>query len=177
MQRLTLESGFESWNFHRGMFFGDHAEWWGDGNRRRTLHEGIDFAEGYQPDLTRRSIPEGTPVRALADGEIVAILDDYLNKTVVVSHQKIRNGEGDSFFTFYSHIHPAGNTLRPVAQGQELGHVATSRNVGAPAHLHLTGAWIPESIHASAITMDMINAAFMPIVLINFNSLLVVSSR
>jgi|WetSurSiteA1Bulk_404760.scaffolds.fasta_scaffold00674_8 hypothetical protein len=177
MQRLTLESGFESWNFHRGMFFGDHAEWWGDGNHRRTLHEGIDFAEGYQPDLTRGSIPEGTPVRALADGEIVAILDDYLNKTVVVSHQKIRNGEGDSFFTVYSHIHPAGNTLRPVAQGQELGHVAKSRNVGAPAHLHLTGAWIPESIHPNEITMDLIHPAFMPIVLINFNSLLVVSRQ
>jgi hypothetical protein len=177
MQRLTLESGFESWNFHRGMFFGDHTEWWGDGNRRRTLHEGIDFAEGFQPDATRRSIPEGTLVRALADGEIVAILDDYLNKTVVVRHPKIKNKSADLFFTFYSHIHPAGNTLEPIAQGQALGHVAKSRNVGAPAHLHLTGAWIPESIHASTITMDMISAAFMPIVLINFNSLLVVSNQ
>jgi hypothetical protein len=175
MQRLTLESGFESWNFHRGMFFGDHTEWWGDQNRRRTLHEGIDFAEGFQADLTMRSIPEGTPVRALADGEIVAIIDDFLNKTVVVRHPKIKNRAGDLLFTFYSHIHPAGRTLGPVDQGHSLGYVEKSGNVGAPAHLHLTGAWIPESIHPNEITMDLIHPAFMPIVLINFNSLLVVT--
>jgi hypothetical protein len=177
MRQLRLESGFESWNFLPGMFFGDPTEWWGEENRRRTLHEGIDFAAGFQRDLTSHSIPEGTPVRALADGEIVAILDDFLNKTVVVRHPKILNGTGDLFFTFYSHIYPAGNTLGPVAEGQALGHIAKSRNIGAPAHLHLTGAWIPESILPNEITMDLIHPAFMPIVLINFNSLLVVSSQ
>ena len=172
LKRLTQESGFQSWAFRRGMFFGDRIEWWQDKNRRRTLHEGIDFAEGLLPDGTVQLIPEGTPVRALADGEITCLLDDFLNKTVVVRHSAIRTEEGDVFCTFYSHIRPEPGTAGAVRKGQSLGIVAKSKNVPAPAHLHLTGAWAPDSIQLHDITIDQISAAFMPIVLINFNSLI-----
>lgn len=154
------------------MFFDDHIEWWGDRNRRRTLHEGIDFAEGRLPGGSLESLAEGVPVRALTDGEVVAFLDDFLNKTVVVRHPGIRNENGDIFHTLLSHIHPEIESAGPVAQGQIVGRVAKSRQVGAPAHLHLTGAWIPESIPAEEISMDQINPAFAPIILVNFNSLI-----
>jgi hypothetical protein len=173
MHALTVESGFTSWNFQHGMFFGDHSEWWGDKNRRRTLHEGIDFAEGFKPDAARGGIPDGTPVRALADGNIVAVFDDFLNKTVAVRHPKITNEAGDLFFTFYSHIQPANRGLHSVSQGETLGSIVKSKNAAAPPHLHLTGAWVPESMHPGEITMDRIHPAFVPITLINFNSLLV----
>jgi hypothetical protein len=172
IQALANDCGFESWMFRRGMFFGDHVEWWGDKNRRRTLHEGIDFVEGLCADGMTGSIPEGIPVHAIAEGELIATLDDFLNKTVVTRHPAIRNEEGYALHTLYSHIHPVGPPAGPVAKGQLLGNVAKSKKAGAPAHLHLTGAWIPESIRPDEITMDMINSAFVPIVLINFNSLL-----
>ncbi len=171
-QLLATESGFKSWSFRRGVFFGDHIEWWGDQSRRRTTHEGIDFVEGFRQDGTIETIRQGTPVRALADGIIVAVLDDFLNKTVVVCHPSIRDAEGAVCHTLYSHIHPENATPGPVVTGQILGRVEKAKNARAPAHMHFTGAWIPESIQASEITMDMISSAFAPIVLINLNALL-----
>ncbi len=172
LKTFTQESGFQSWAFRRGMFFGDRIEWWQTKNRRRTLHEGIDFAEGLGPDGTVQLIPEGTPVRALADGEIISLLDDFLNKTVILRHSAIRTEEGEVFCTLYSHIRPEPGIAGAVVKGQRLGVVAKSTNVRAPAHLHLTGAWVPDSIQLNDITIDQISAAFMPIVLVNFNSLL-----
>jgi hypothetical protein len=43
LRLLTIESGFERWIFGPGMMFGDRIEWWGDRNRRRTEHEGLDI--------------------------------------------------------------------------------------------------------------------------------------
>ena len=172
LKRLGSESGVDSWIFRRGMFFNDRIEWWGAECRRRTLHEGIDFAEVLLPDGTAHHVPEGMPVHALAQGEIVAFLDDFLNKTIVVRHPTVRNENGDIFYTLFSHINPTSQTPGPVIKGQILGNVGKSKKVGAPAHLHLTGAWIPESIAADQISVDLIHPAFMPIVLINFNSLI-----
>ncbi len=170
VQLLAEESGFKSWHFRRGMLCGDPIEWWGFRSRRRTLHEGIDFAEGSPLNAATPNIPEGTPVRALTEGEAVGILDDYLNKTVIVRHPAIQNESGSVFHTLFSHIHPAITIPSPVRKGQLLGNVGKSGKTGAPAHLHLTGAWVPEGIPSDKITMDLIHPGFMPIVLVNFNS-------
>jgi murein DD-endopeptidase MepM/ murein hydrolase activator NlpD len=172
LECLARESGFQSWLFRPGMFFGEGIEWWGDGNPRRTEHEGIDFAEGRRPDGCIRSIPEGTPARAIADGEVAAFLDDFLGKTVVVRHASIVDPGGDVFYTLYSHIRPETQRLDPVAKGQILGRVHKAKSAGAPAHLHLTGAWIPPSIPPGEIRMTHIDPAFLPVVLTNFNELL-----
>jgi hypothetical protein len=172
LQRLAAECGFDRWIFRPGMAFGDRMEWWGDGNQRRTEHEGLDFAQGLSPDAGIREIPEGAPARAITDGEIVALLDDFLGKTVVVRHARIVDRNGDVFHTLYSHIRPAVLSLGPVAKGGILGCVAKSNAAGAPAHLHVTGAWIPQSIPSKEIRMDHIDPAFVPVVLIDFNELL-----
>jgi hypothetical protein len=172
LQRLAAASGFASWSFRKGVLFGDRMEWWGTKSRRLTMHEGIDFAEGSLMDGAIQAIREGTPVSALADGKVVGILDDFLSQTLVVCHTGIKDSEGNWFYTLYSHIHPERDKTGSVKGGQIIGQVCKSRRAGAPAHLHLTGAWIPESISGSQITLDMINPAFAPIVLTNFNSLL-----
>lgn len=172
LKLLGSESGIVSWNFRQGMFFNDHIEWWGGKRRRRTLHEGIDFAERLLSDGSIQNVPEGMPVRAMADGEVVSFLDDFLNKTAVVRHPAIRNEKGDFFYILFSHIHPNNGTAGPIIKGQILGTVCKTKPAGAPVHLHLTGAWVPESIAAEQISMDLIHPAFMPIVLINFNSLI-----
>jgi hypothetical protein len=172
MKRLAAESGFEHWVFRPGMLFGDRSEWWSEGCLRRTEHEGVDFAEGLKPKAEICRIPEGTPVRAIADGEVVAFLDDFLNKTIVVRHPGIAEENGRSFFTLYSHIHPMIGSANPVKKGQIIGEVGKSTNAKAPVHLHLTGAWIPQTISAENIRMDHIHPAFVPVVLTNFNGLL-----
>jgi murein DD-endopeptidase MepM/ murein hydrolase activator NlpD len=157
--RLAEESGIASWNFLPGMLFADHAEWWGNYDRRRTEHEGIDFAP----------IPQGTPVRAIADGEVAAILTDFLDRTVIVRHQSIRNDSAAIFYTLYSHIQPENDLSGRISKGQILGRIGESKSTNAPIHLHLTAAWIPESIRPDELTMTHINPAFAPIVLVNLN--------
>jgi murein DD-endopeptidase MepM/ murein hydrolase activator NlpD len=171
MALLTAECGFTHWLFRRGMFFGARNEWWGDRVRRRTEHEGLDFVEGNKPGTGIRNIPEGAPARAIADGEVVAVLKDFLGKTVVMRHSAISDETGSVFYTLLSHIRPAAKLKASVVRGQLIGEVAESRNADVPAHLHLSGAWIPQTIRPSEISLNHINPAFTPVVLINFNEL------
>jgi hypothetical protein len=172
LRTLTAEAGFASWSFRKGMYFGDHIEWWNKGNRRRTTHEGIDFTQGCLADGSLGELPEGTPVRAIESGELVSILDDFLNRTLLVRHSAIQDASGNVFHTLLSHIQPEAAAPCRIEKGEILGKVAKSRNVSAPAHLHLSGAWIPPSIPPEAITIDMISVAFAPIILVNFNCIL-----
>jgi murein DD-endopeptidase MepM/ murein hydrolase activator NlpD len=172
LSRLTKESGFEYWIFHPGMVFGDCIEWWGERCRRRTEHEGCDFAKGWKPGAGICHIPEGVPVSAIAEGDAVAILDDFLGKTVVVRHPAITRSNGDVFHTLLSHIQPLIKEPGAVAKGQILGRMSRSTNARVPAHLHLTGAWIPETLVPDEIRMDHIHPAFAPIALTNFKNLM-----
>jgi hypothetical protein len=169
LKLLTEESGFKCWIFLPGMLFGSRIEWWGDGCRRRTEHEGLDFATGFLHNGEICGIPEGVPARALADGEVAAVLDDFISKTVVVRHSTISRPNGDIFHTLLSHIQPQVGRQDAVAKGQMIGKVGKSAKAGAPAHLHLTGAWIPRILAAHEIRMDHIHPAFEPVALANFN--------
>ena len=172
LRRLTEESGFKCWIFLPGMLFGNHIEWWGDGCRRRTEHEGLDFATGILRNGEICSIPEGVPARALADGEVAAVLDDFIGKTVVVRHSTISRLNGDILHTLLSHIQPQLRPQDAVAKGQMIGKVGKSAKAGAPAHLHLSGAWIPRTLAAHEIRMDHIHPAFEPVALVNLNDYL-----
>jgi hypothetical protein len=165
-KRLSVDIGFESWVFREGMRFGSQVEWWGDGNRRSTEHEGIDFAEGKDAGGLVCGIPEGTPVRAISQGEAVAVLDDFLAKTVVLRHGKIENGYGAVFHTLYSHIQPEIAFPSLIAKGQILGTIRKLTPVSAPAHLHLGAAWIPLSLPSRRLKMQHINPAFAPVSLV-----------
>jgi hypothetical protein len=164
--QLAEESGQTSWNFLPGMLFADRAQWWGNHDRRRTEHEGIDF-----------TIPQGTPVRAMVDGEVVAILTDFLDRTVIVRHAAIRNDNAAILYSLYSHIQPENDLSGPISKGRIIGRMGLSKSTFAPIHLHLTTAWIPQSINPDELTMGHINPAFAPIVLINLNSLFTARSR
>jgi murein DD-endopeptidase MepM/ murein hydrolase activator NlpD len=167
-ERLMRECGLEAWIFSQGMFFLDRIEWWGSKNRRRTEHEGIDFALGKSTDARIMPMPPTTPVRAIADGEAVATLDDFLGRTVLVRHPTIMNEESAVFYTLYSHIQPKDGLSGQVSKGQILGRIGEPKSSNTPMHLHLTAAWIPPSIRPEQITMNHINHAFAPIVLVDF---------
>jgi hypothetical protein len=166
---LAKESGLESWIFRPGMLFGDSIEWWGGCNQRSTVHEGIDFAEGLHPVEGRSFVAEGTPVRSIMDGQVVAILDDFIGKTVVMRHSAIKQLQGDVFHTFLSHIQPTIEKMGQIAKGEILGKVGKPASAKVSAHLHLTCAWIPDGIRIQGIGLDVIHPGFAPVVLIDLN--------
>jgi hypothetical protein len=172
LRLLTEESGFKCWIFRPGMLFGDPMEWWGDGCRRRTEHEGLDFAVGLLPGGGICNIQEGILIRSLAEGEVVAVLDDFIGKTVVVRHAAFCRSDGYVFHSLLSHIQPQVSRLDLVSRNQIVGTVGKSTNTGAPSHLHLTGAWIPETLVADGIRMDHIHPGFAPVVLVDFKEYL-----
>jgi len=172
LKRFAADAGMESWTFRPGMVFGDRIEWWGDRNRRLSEHEGIDFAEGLCSKAQVRKIPEGTPVRALDNGEIISILDDFLGKTILVRHPSTVNKDGSVLYTQYSHILPdvaAGSTIQ---KEQVVGRVGRLTESTAPVHFHLAAAWIPLSIQPDALTLDLLHPAFTPVTLIDLNKLI-----
>jgi hypothetical protein len=164
---LTQESGLGRWAFRSGMLFGDPVEWWGACNRRRTVHEGIDFVEGFGLSGGKQAISENLPVRSIADGELVAILDDFIGKTVVVRHSSIKQLPGDVLHSFLSHIQPDIAGLGAIDRGQLVGRVAKPVSVRVSPHLHLTCAWIPEGLCVQEIGLDVIHPGFAPVALVN----------
>jgi len=172
LNRLKEESGFVSWVFRSGKLFGSRREWWGDRNRRFAEHEGIDFAEGRNSSGKLIPIPEGTPVRAIEDGEIAAVLDDFLGKTVLVRHPQMVNRQGSILYTQYSHILPVAVSASAVSNGQVLGRVGRTTQSKAPIHFHFAAAWVPQILPTRELTLSHFHPGYTPITLINLNNLL-----
>ena len=172
LARLTDESGFDGWRFRPGMAFGERTEWWGPRSRRRTVHEGLDFVEGFsRGDVSL--IPEGVPARALASGEVVATLDDFMGKTVVVRHPSLTLPGGEVFHTLLSHIQTEVPPPHFVEKGEMLGRVGRRADIHIRPHLHLTGAWFPAGFpFAEAGIYTIMHPGFTPAILVNFNSLI-----
>jgi len=168
------------------MEFGAETEWWGPRGRRRTAHEGLDFVEGFPKGAPGAVglVPEGTPARAVGDGEVVAALDDFMGKTVVVRHPWSRRADGRVFHTLLSHIQTEGAPFAeasapglasspvPVARGELLGRVGKRADVRIRPHLHLTGAWYPDGFPFAEAGIDTIlHPGFAPALLADLNPL------
>lgn len=173
LKQSAVEGGFESWIFRPGMLFGDRFEWWGDGNLRRSDHEGIDFAEGRRPDGKVAGVSDGIPIRAIEDGRVVSILDDFLCKTIVIGHPQIVNKNGAVLHTQYSHILPATESFGSMVAGNQIiGHVDRLTSAKAPVHFHFAAAWVPSDLSPDELTLNHLHPGYFPITLINFNGLL-----
>jgi len=170
--RLTKESGFDKWRFRPGMAFGDRTEWWGPRGRRRTVHEGLDFVEGFIGGEARL-VPEGVPARAIAPGEVAAVLDDYMGKTVVVRHPSMTQPDGNVFHTLVSHIQTEGTMPPFVNKGEMLGRIGKRAGIHIRPHLHLTGAWFPADFpFAEAGINTIMHPGFTTAILADLNHLI-----
>ena len=172
LARLTSESGFDRWRFRPGMAFGERTEWWGARCRRRTVHEGLDFVEGFSGDEVSL-IPEGVPARAIASGEVVAVLDDFMAKTIVVRHPSPSLPGGEVFHTLLSHIQTEVSPPSFIKKGDVLGRVGRRAGIRIRPHLHLTCAWFPPDFPFAEAGVDTImHPGFTPAILVDLNDFL-----
>jgi murein DD-endopeptidase MepM/ murein hydrolase activator NlpD len=153
--------GFEQWIFYPGMLFQAEDLWWAGGRRRRSPHEGVDICIYADSEGQHRSLDKGTKVPLTYGGEIVKIDDDFLGKSIYVSHN-FYDSAGNQLHTIYGHTSPCNEVRRgeAFAEGDVIATIgaAGSRKASIPPHLHISIAWIPKSIPCERLNWETISA-------------------
>ncbi len=150
--------GFKEWIFYPGMLFHNTEAWWTDNNLRPTPHEGIDLCFYRDNAGQVRRIASGTNIPVTYNGEIVHIHDDFLGKSIYVKHI-INNKRGDALHTIYGHTIPHNHfvTGKRAHEGDIIAEVAAiSESSKVLPHIHITMAWIPESLPCKKLNWDTI---------------------
>jgi murein DD-endopeptidase MepM/ murein hydrolase activator NlpD len=138
-------AGFRKWVFLPGMLFNSTEQWWGDKKPRAAPHEGLDLCCFEDADGEIRRFAGSIRIPAAFAGRIQKIDDDFLGKSIFVSHE-IFDGKKGQLYTIYGHTEPvAGKLYGSVAEGEIIGVIADrpGRNSTLLPHLHITVAWVP----------------------------------
>jgi hypothetical protein len=154
-------AGFKKWVFLPGMLFKAGEQWWGDKKPRAAPHEGLDLCCFEDQDGKVRQLPGSLRIPAAFAGRIEKIDDDFLGKSIFVSHEIFAEDRGQ-LFTIYGHTRPgeAAAASRRVAGGEVMGVVAEAkaRKTSILPHLHLTVAWIPPRFPLEELTWQNIGS-------------------
>jgi len=131
-------SGVEKYYLYPGMEFQSEVKWWPDSGVRPTLHEGIDFCYYLRSSGGEFVFTPEIRVPVMAEGEIVAICDDYLGQTVFLDHL---HDSSLRFLSIYAHMIPHSGLQagQRVQAGEVIGEIAdtTGRKNRMPVQLHL----------------------------------------
>jgi hypothetical protein len=141
-------AGFAAWEFLPGMKFAERGAWWRDGAGRACPHEGLDIRCYRTGDGRLLSLRAGARVPVTYRGEVVAIVDDFLGRSVFVAHEYC-DRQGWRLHSVYGHVDPCPGVVpgRPLGDGDPVGTIADSsaRRIPVPPHLHLSLALIAGS--------------------------------
>jgi murein DD-endopeptidase MepM/ murein hydrolase activator NlpD len=149
-ERLVLlnrlaDAGFAAWDFLPGMRFGERAAWWRGGADRGSAHEGLDISRYRTGDGRLANLGAGARVPVICPGEVVAIVEDFLGRSVFVAHERL-DCEGWRLHTIYGHLDPRPGIAvgDQLSAGDEIGTIAdpSGRKTAVPPHLHLSVALI-----------------------------------
>ena len=154
------ERGFNEWVFRPAMLFGACCKWWGDLGKRDMPHEGLDICLYRTKEGDVRCLDEKTKVPVIFKGQIVKIIDDFLGVSVFVRHSDYENNESQ-LFTIYGHISPRdrmGSGER-LSEGDIIGTIADAKNSSGriPSHLHISVAWIPNTIRSQELSWQTVS--------------------
>ena len=150
--------GFKEWIFYPGMLFHNTEAWWTDNNLRPTPHEGIDLCFYRDNAGQVRRIDSETKIPVTYNGEIVHIHDDFLGKSIYVKHS-INNKSKNTLHTIYGHTIPQDHcvTGKRVREGDIITEIAAlSKDSNVLPHIHITMAWIHESLPCKKLNWNTI---------------------
>lgn len=150
--------GFNEWIFHHAMLFGSHCKWWGDMGKRERPHEGLDLCLYRNEEGDIHYLGEQTKVPVIFPGQVVKVVGDFLGESVFVSHGDYESNES-RLHTIYGHIKPQDH-IRPgerLSEGDVIGVINNARIGDAviPQHLHISVAWVPNTVHAQEFGWQM----------------------
>lgn len=152
--------GFKEWISHPAMLLDSLHEWWGDQGRRERPHEGLDLCLYRTKEGSIHHVADETKIPVIFEGQISNVTDDFLGESVFVSHGAYDSNERQ-LHTIYGHVKP-GDDIRPgerLSEGDIVGVIAETRNGGValPHHLHISVAWIPNTMHVQELGWQTIN--------------------
>ncbi|MEJ2740762.1 MAG: peptidoglycan DD-metalloendopeptidase family protein [Dehalococcoidia bacterium] len=152
--------GFEEWIFYSSMLFGSIDKWWGDREKRDRQHEGLDICLYRTGDGDIQYLDAETKIPAMFGGRVVKVTKDFLGESVFISHN-VYNLNGSRLHTIYGHIRPY-DRIRPgegISAGGVIGVLAGSgeSNRAVPHHLHISVAWIPDTVQSQELDWGLID--------------------
>jgi hypothetical protein len=139
-------AGLRKLVFLPGMLFNATEQWWGDRRPRAAPHEGLDLCCFEDTDGEIRRFAGSIKIPAAFAGRIEKIDNDFLGKSIFVSHEIFDEKYGQ-LYIIYGHTEPVAalQASGSVAEGEIIGVIA-DRPGRPPAllpHLHITVAWVP----------------------------------
>ncbi len=155
-----LGGRFEEWFFYPGMLFNASDRWWGGGGRRDRPHEGLDLCLYRDRCGEKHRLDETTEIPVIYSGEIIRICDDFLGQSIFVGHDTY-DGNGNRLYTVYGHTIPLRGIDRgkAVSEGSIIATIAGVKRGKAtvPSHLHISIAWIPETLPSKMLNWKTID--------------------
>jgi hypothetical protein len=154
--------GFKEWIFHPAMLFGSLDKWWGDLGKRQHPHEGLDLCFYRSKEGHIHHLAGDARIPVIFEGQVMKVSQDFLGKSVFVAHD-IYDSNGSQLYTIYGHIKPDDH-IRPgegLSAGDIIGVIADTQNSGAviPRHLHVSVAWISNSVRLPELGWQTLNDA------------------
>ena len=130
--------------FKPGTLFNSKEKWWQGKGQRRTAHEGLDICF-FQSDYGKlETIDSGWKVPVLWSGTVVRICDDFLGRTVIVSHGSPET-QANELMSLYAHLQPETWLERGKhLDGDDvLGRIAAidADKTSILPHLHISLLW------------------------------------
>lgn len=123
------------------MLFNSSHSWWGTGRPRPYTHEGVDLCFFESETGNRYRLDDSTRVPMAATGRILAIIDDFIGKTIVCDYFCGLETSRPAY-VLYAHIRPEQG-LRigdAVEVGECIARIAPvdPKKSPLPPHLHLS---------------------------------------
>ncbi len=165
---LTVQ-GFTAWAFYPGMLFNSSDKWWGNGGQRDKPHEGIDVCLFQDKTRGIKHLNKTTKIPVMYNGSIVQIIDDYIGKTVFVSHA-IYDRKDNQLYSIYGHVKPYDGVARGIAMdgGKILATLTDNGDnwIKILPHVHVSVAWIPRKFPVKKLSWDIMHDD-SPVALLN----------
>ena len=152
--------GFKRWLFQPGMLFNSLEQWWGTKGQRAVAHEGLDLYSFEDAQGIIKIVDRSIKIPAAFAGKIIKIDQDFLGKSIYLSHE-IYSAGGRQLFSIYGHTAPL-KALQPgkiVAEEEIMAAISGSppqKSTISP-HLHLSFAWIPPTISPDQLNWPNLN--------------------